>query len=77
MFFGPVAVCSSFYLQTFTLTAGVAVAATMVGLPAVAVLAVNNYRDLEPDARLAAVAGNLQRLSLEYRRSVRRARCRT
>jgi len=52
VFFGPVAVCGSFYLQTFALTGGVFVAATMVGFPAVAVLVVNNYRDLEPDARV-------------------------
>ncbi|MEO8281401.1 MAG: 1,4-dihydroxy-2-naphthoate octaprenyltransferase [Ideonella sp.] len=49
LFFGLVAVCGSYYLQTFDLTAGVAVAATMVGLPATAVLVVNNYRDLDPD----------------------------
>ena len=52
VFFGLVAVGGSFYLQTFALTAGVVVAATMVGFPAAAVLVVNNYRDLEPDARV-------------------------
>ncbi|HSC00078.1 MAG TPA: 1,4-dihydroxy-2-naphthoate octaprenyltransferase, partial [Burkholderiaceae bacterium] len=52
VFFGLVAVGGSYFLQTFTLTAGVLVAATMVGLPAAAVLVVNNYRDLEPDARV-------------------------
>ena len=51
VFFGLVAVGGSYYLQTFGVTAGVLVAATMVGLPASAVLVVNNYRDLEPDAR--------------------------
>ncbi len=49
LFFGLVAVSGTFYLQTFTLTPGVLIAATMVGLPAAAVLVVNNYRDLEPD----------------------------
>jgi 1,4-dihydroxy-2-naphthoate octaprenyltransferase len=48
-FFGLVAVCGSYYLQTLALSAGVLVAATMVGLPAAAVLVVNNYRDLDPD----------------------------
>ncbi|HET7528142.1 MAG TPA: 1,4-dihydroxy-2-naphthoate polyprenyltransferase [Burkholderiaceae bacterium] len=52
VFFGLVAVSGSYYLQTFDVTAAVLVAATMVGLPATAVLVVNNYRDLEPDARV-------------------------
>ena len=52
VFFGLVAVCGSYYLQTFGVSAGVLLAATMVGLPAAAVLVVNNYRDLEPDARV-------------------------
>ena len=49
LFFGLVAVTGSYYLQTLAVSPGVLVAATMVGLPAVAVLVVNNYRDLEPD----------------------------
>lgn len=49
LFFGLVAVCGTYYLQTLTLSPGVIVAATMVGLPATAVLVVNNYRDLDPD----------------------------
>jgi 1,4-dihydroxy-2-naphthoate polyprenyltransferase len=49
LFFGGVAVSGSYYLQTLALTPGVLVAATMVGLPAAAVLVVNNYRDLDPD----------------------------
>ncbi len=49
LFFGLVAVGGTYYLQTLTLGPGVLVAATMVGLPAVAVLVVNNYRDLDPD----------------------------
>ena len=51
LFFGLVAVCGTYYLQTLTLSPGVLVAATMVGLPATAVLVVNNYRDLDPDTR--------------------------
>lgn len=50
LFFGLVAVSGAYYLQTLTLSPGVVVAATMVGLPASAVLVVNNYRDLDPDA---------------------------
>jgi len=49
LFFGLVAVGGTYYLQTLTIGPGVLVAATMVGLPAVAVLVVNNYRDLDPD----------------------------
>ena len=49
LFFGLVAVCGTYYLQTLALSPGIIVAATMVGLPAVAVLVVNNYRDLDPD----------------------------
>jgi 1,4-dihydroxy-2-naphthoate octaprenyltransferase len=49
LFFGLVAVCGTYYLQTLTLSAGAVVAAAMVGLPAAAVLVVNNYRDLDPD----------------------------
>ena len=48
-FFGLVAVGGSYYLQTLTLSPGALVAAAMVGLPATAVLVVNNYRDLDPD----------------------------
>jgi 1,4-dihydroxy-2-naphthoate octaprenyltransferase len=49
LFFGLVAVTGSYYLQTLAVTPGAIVAATIVGLPAAAVLVVNNYRDLEPD----------------------------
>ncbi|MFZ2653069.1 MAG: 1,4-dihydroxy-2-naphthoate octaprenyltransferase, partial [Burkholderiaceae bacterium] len=52
LFFGLVAVSGSYYLQTLTLSAGALVAAAMVGLPATAVLVVNNYRDLDPDAQV-------------------------
>jgi 1,4-dihydroxy-2-naphthoate octaprenyltransferase len=49
LFFGLVAVSGTYYLQTFGLDSSVFVAAAMVGMPAVAVLVVNNYRDLDPD----------------------------
>jgi len=52
LFFGLVAVGGTYYLQTGTLGAAALTAATMVGFPATAVLVVNNYRDLEPDARV-------------------------
>lgn len=50
LFFGGVAVGGTYYLQALTLSPGALIAALMVGLPAAAVLVVNNYRDLEPDA---------------------------
>ncbi len=52
LFFGLVAVGGTYYLQTLSLSPGVLVAATMIGLPATAVLVVNNYRDLDPDRQV-------------------------
>jgi 1,4-dihydroxy-2-naphthoate octaprenyltransferase len=52
LFFGLVAVGGTYYLQTLSLSPGALVAATMVGLPATAVLVVNNYRDLDPDTQV-------------------------
>ncbi|MBS1190357.1 MAG: 1,4-dihydroxy-2-naphthoate polyprenyltransferase [Rhodocyclaceae bacterium] len=51
IFFGLVAVGGSYYLQTFSLSATVLLAAALVGLHAAAVITVNNYRDLDGDAR--------------------------
>lgn len=51
LFFGLVAVGGSYYLQTLTLTPIALIAAGMVGLHAAAVITVNNYRDLDGDAR--------------------------
>ena len=50
-FFGLVAVGGSYYLQTGTIAANVLIAASMLGLHAAAVITVNNYRDLDGDAR--------------------------
>jgi len=52
LFFGLVAVGGTYYLQTGSLSAGALTAASMVGFPATAVLVVNNYRDLDPDAQV-------------------------
>lgn len=49
MFFGLVAVAGSYYLQTGGLTGTAVLIGTMIGMPAAAVLVVNNYRDLEND----------------------------
>lgn len=51
IFFGLIAVGGSYYLQTLSLAPGVLIAAALVGLHAAAVITVNNYRDLDGDAR--------------------------
>ncbi len=52
LFFGLGAVMGSYYLQTLSLGWSVFVAASMVGLLAAAVIAVNNYRDLDSDRKI-------------------------
>jgi 1,4-dihydroxy-2-naphthoate octaprenyltransferase len=51
VFFGPVAVGGSYYLQALAVSPTVLLAATLVGIHAAAVITVNNYRDLDGDAR--------------------------
>jgi 1,4-dihydroxy-2-naphthoate octaprenyltransferase len=51
VFFGLVAVGGSYYLQTLSLSPMALIAASLVGLHAAAVITVNNYRDLNGDAR--------------------------
>lgn len=51
LFFGLVAVGGSYYLQTLGLSPAALVAAALVGIHAAAVITVNNYRDLDGDAR--------------------------
>ncbi|MDD3180771.1 MAG: 1,4-dihydroxy-2-naphthoate polyprenyltransferase [Opitutaceae bacterium] len=50
LFFGLVAVSATFYVQTGRVTADVVLAAAAVGLLAVNILVVNNYRDADTDA---------------------------
>lgn len=50
-FFGWVAVAGSYWLQTQQLSVDALLCGTVLGLPAAAVLMVNNYRDLEDDLR--------------------------
>lgn len=50
LFFGLVAVCGTYYLQTLSVNLTSILCAASVGFIAAAVLAVNNYRDLEHDA---------------------------
>jgi 1,4-dihydroxy-2-naphthoate octaprenyltransferase len=49
LFFGVIAVGGTYFLQTGTLTSGAVIAGAALGMPAAAVLVVNNYRDLEND----------------------------
>jgi 1,4-dihydroxy-2-naphthoate polyprenyltransferase len=49
IFFGLVAVAGSYYLQTAALDWPALITGAMLGMPAAAVLVVNNYRDLEND----------------------------
>jgi len=51
VFFGPVAVAGTAFVQTGELSAGAMGAAIPVGLLATAILVVNNLRDIETDAR--------------------------
>lgn len=49
IFFGPVAVAGTYYVQTLELTSTVIIAGFAPGLLSVAILTVNNIRDIEED----------------------------
>ncbi len=51
LFFGLAATGGTYYLMTASLTGPALIAGFIVGLPAAAVLLVNNYRDLDSDRR--------------------------
>jgi 1,4-dihydroxy-2-naphthoate octaprenyltransferase len=51
LFFGVAAVGGSYYLQTLSLAPSAIALGLALGLPAAAVLLLNNYRDLETDRR--------------------------
>jgi 1,4-dihydroxy-2-naphthoate polyprenyltransferase len=50
LFFGLVAVCTTYFVQAGSLTTEVVVAATAIGGLAANILVVNNYRDVETDS---------------------------
>lgn len=50
-FFGLAAVCGTYWLQAGTVSSAAVVLGGLLGLPAAAVLTVNNHRDRENDAR--------------------------
>lgn len=70
LFFGLVAVCGTYFVQAQMLTAQVVAAAVPVGALTVAILVVNNLRDIETDAqtgkRTLAVRLGPQGARLEY-----------
>lgn len=51
LFFGVAAVAGTHYLQTLTFSPTAIALGAILGLPAAAVLLINNYRDLETDRR--------------------------
>lgn len=51
IFFGPVAVGGTYYVQTLTITTPVLIAGLAPGLFSIAILTVNNLRDIETDRR--------------------------
>ncbi len=51
IFFGLVAVCATYFVQTGGVTSAAIICAVGVGLLAANILVVNNYRDVETDAR--------------------------
>lgn len=70
LFFGLAAVCGTYYLQALTLNAAVVTAAVPVGTLTVAILVVNNLRDIETDRqagkRTLAVMLGARGTRLEY-----------
>ncbi len=51
IFFGPIAVGGTYYVQTLEITSGVIIAGLAPGLLSVAILTVNNIRDIEEDRK--------------------------
>ena len=72
MFFGPAAVCGTYYVQTLSLNIEIILYSVSVGLLITAILVVNNYRDIETDTTggkrtLAVVLGEIGRASCRER----------
>lgn len=68
IFFGLVAVCTTYFVQSGRVALDVALAATAIGALAANILVVNNYRDVETDA----VAGK-RTLAVRFGRGFARA----
>ena len=70
IFFGPVAVCGTYYVQALHLTSMTLLMGIIVGLMITAILVVNNLRDIQTDQRagkrtLAVIIG-IRATKLEY-----------
>ena len=52
IFFGVVAVCGTYYVQTLQLTRETAILAAVVGFLITAIIVVNNLRDIQTDAKV-------------------------
>ena len=70
IFFGPVAVCGTYYVQALRLTGQVAWLSLPIGLLITAIMVVNNLRDIPTDAKsgkktLAVILG-VRQTRLEY-----------
>jgi len=52
IFFGPVAVAGTYYVQSFEMNFAIILAGFAPGLISVAILTVNNYRDIESDRKV-------------------------
>jgi len=68
IFFGPVAVCGTYYLQALSLSWNVMIAGFAPGLLSVALLTVNNLRDIEQDR-----VGRKRTLAVRFGRGFARA----
>ena len=70
LFFGPAAVCGTYYVQTLSLNIEIILYSVSVGLLITAILVVNNYRDIETDTaggkRTLAVVLGEKLTRLEY-----------
>ncbi len=51
LFFGPVAVCGTYYVQTLSIGYGIAAYSVSIGMLITAILVVNNFRDIDTDRR--------------------------
>ncbi len=59
IFFGPAAVCGTYYVQTLSLNIEIILYSVSIGLLITAIIVVNNYRDIETDT-----AGEKQTLAV-------------
>ena len=49
LFFGPVAVCGTYYVQTLSISPEIIAYSVSIGMLVTAILVVNNYRDIDTD----------------------------